>query len=104
MKRIYSMIAAFLLSVCGTVSAQQINDNNTPLHLMKPAYRVGYSIPKEAEVKQTLDRLLHYIDQQTPTVLIDKRTGKEITVPACMVPKFTPAKVLKDAVAKLPVK
>lgn len=79
MKRIYSMIAAFLLSVCGTVSAQQINDNNTPLHLMKPAYRVGYGIPEEAEVKQTLDRLLHYIDQQTPTVLIDKRTGKEIT-------------------------
>ncbi|MCR5258744.1 MAG: HU family DNA-binding protein [Desulfovibrio sp.] len=32
------------------------------------------------------------------------RTGTEITVPACMVPKFTPAKVLKDAVAKLPVK
>ena len=26
-----------------TTSAQQVvNDNNTPLHLMKPAYKVGY--------------------------------------------------------------
>lgn len=32
------------------------------------------------------------------------QTGAEITVPASMVPKFTPARALKDAIAKMPVK
>ena len=79
MKKVIPIIFSFLLTVCGSTNAQQVNDNNTPLHLLKPAYRVGYGIPKAAEVKQTLDRVLHYIDQETPAVLIDNRTGKEIT-------------------------
>lgn len=57
------------------VYAQQINDNNTPLHLMKPAYRVDYGIPTTEEVKATMDRVLTYIDEQTPAVLVDKKTG-----------------------------
>lgn len=57
----------------------QVNDNNTPLHLMKPAYRIGYGIPQEAEVKQTIDRVLSYIDNETPATLVDKTTGKEVT-------------------------
>ena len=56
-----------------------VNDNNTPLHLMKPAYRVGYGIPSTQEVKQTMDRVLRYIDSETPAILVDKRTGKEVT-------------------------
>ena len=45
-----------------TANAQQVNDSNTPLHLMKPEYKVGYGIPAESEVKQTMDRVLRYID------------------------------------------
>ena len=62
------------------VYAQQINDNNTPLHLMKPAYRVNYGIPTTEEVKATMDRVLTYIDEQTPAVLVDKKTGKEVVI------------------------
>lgn len=70
--------------LCGllatTATAQPaVNDNNTPLHLMKPDYKVGYGIPKEAEVKQVMDRVLRYIDSETPAVLVDKRTGQEVT-------------------------
>ena len=56
-----------------------VNDNNTPLHLMKPDYRVGYGIPKVEEVKQVTDRVLSYIDSETPATLVDKRTGREVT-------------------------
>ena len=53
-----------------TASAQQvINDNNTPLHLMKPAYQIGYGIPTTENVKQTMDRVLRYIDAETPAEL-----------------------------------
>ena len=53
---------------------------------------------------------LQELHEADPLVIINDilisahECGTEITVPACMVPKFTPAKVLKDAVAKLPVK
>ena len=59
--------------------AQQVNDNNTPLHLMKPEYKTGYGIPTEQDVKLTMDRVLHYIEAETPATLVDKRTGREVT-------------------------
>ena len=58
---------------------QQVNDNNTPLHLMKPAYRIAYGIPTVADVKQTMDRILQYIDRETPAELSDSQTGKTVT-------------------------
>ncbi len=64
---------------CLNATAQQVNDNNTPLHLMKPAYRIPYGIPTAAEVKQTMDRILRYIDSETPAELVDERTGKPVT-------------------------
>ena len=71
--------AALTFMVAMPIHAQQINDNNTPLHLMKPAYRVNYGIPSTEEVKATMDRVLNYIDEQTPAVLVDRKTGKEVT-------------------------
>ena len=62
------------------VSAQQVvNDNNTPLHLMQPQYQVGYGIPTVEGVKKTMDRVLGYIEAETPSMLVDKQTGKEVT-------------------------
>ena len=78
------LILSLLLGGLGcamTTSAQQVNDNNTPLHLMRPQYQVGYGVPTVERVKQTIDRVLHYIDAETPAVLVDKRTGKEVTRP-----------------------
>jgi len=62
-----------------TASAQQMNDNNTPLHLMKPEYKTGYGIPTVESVKQVTDRVLKYIDAETPALLVDKKAGQEIT-------------------------
>ena len=61
-----------------SASAQQVNDNNTPLHLMKPEYKTGYGIPTVDKVKMSMDRILKYVDAETPAVLIDKKTGKEV--------------------------
>ena len=58
----------------------QVNDNNTPLHLMQPAYQIGYDIPTQESVKQTLDRVLKYIDAETPAVLVDKTSGREVAL------------------------
>lgn len=73
-----------LLGWCALLNAhaQQVNDNNTPLHLMKPAYQTGYGIPEAQDVKLTIDRVLQYIEAETPAALVDKRTGKavELTV------------------------
>ena len=76
MKKFFTII----LLVLGTVSiqAQQINDNNTPLHLMKPAYTHDYGVPTTEEVKQTIDRILQYIERETPAQLIDSQTGLEV--------------------------
>ncbi len=75
-----TMIGLLLLTgACSMVSAQGINDNNTPLHLMRPANSNRYGIPKVSEVKATIDRVLHYIDTETPAVLVDRKTGQEVT-------------------------
>lgn len=68
-----------LLAAAVNMHAQQVNDNTTPLHLMKPAYKQGYGIPSAKEVKQTMDRVLQYVDAETPAVLVDQRTGREVT-------------------------
>ena len=60
--------------------AQQVNDNNTPLHLMQPKYETGYGIPTVESVKQTMDRVLRYIDMETPAALEDPATGKVVRV------------------------
>ena len=69
--------------ICGAMPAsaqtQPVNDNNTPLHLMKPAYRHGYGIPSTTEVKQTMDKVLRYISSETPAVLVDQKSGREVT-------------------------
>jgi len=61
-----------------TTERRQMNDSNTALHLMQAGYKVGYGIPKVDEVKQVMDRILHYIDKETPAALIDRRTGQEV--------------------------
>ena len=80
MKKKTILIAA-LCGMMATPSEAQspVNDNNTPLHLMKPEYQVGYGIPTTDEVKQTIDRVLRYVDSETPAALVDKRTGREVT-------------------------
>lgn len=60
-------------------SNQPVNDSNTPLHLLKPAYQKGYGVATAEEVKQDMDRILHYLENNTPTRVVDSRTGSVIT-------------------------
>ncbi|MCR4918679.1 MAG: glycoside hydrolase family 88 protein [Prevotella sp.] len=76
-----SLLAAGLGLLTAAQAQQTVNDNNTPLHLLRPAYRVGYGVPTAEDVKQTMDRVLRYIDAETPAALVDKRTGREVAMP-----------------------
>lgn len=41
------------------------NDATAPLHLMKPAYKYKYGVPKKEEVKASMDRIFTYLDNTT---------------------------------------
>lgn len=70
----------FLLPFCGgNLSAQVVNDATTPLHLMKPAYKIPYGIPDKAKVKADIDRVFSFLDETTPMVVEDAKTGEVIT-------------------------
>ena len=77
------LLLCFTFSLA-TLSAQQkepANDSNTPLHLLQPAYRGSYGIPSPESVKEVLDRILSYLETETPTQVIDTRDGHPVTAP-----------------------
>lgn len=59
-------------------STPEVNDSNTPLHLLDPDYKFAYKEWNTEEIKQFLDRIYIYLDKSTPTRVIDKESGKEI--------------------------
>lgn len=80
----FATLAALSLTSClhphsdgekGTV----MNDSNTPLHLLQPEYNTPYGLPDIGEVKENMDRVLHYLQKSTPTRVVDKASGKVIT-------------------------
>lgn len=56
-----------------------VNDSNTPLHLLQPDYKVGYGVTSVEEIKKDMDRVLKYLEENTPARVVDQRTGKVIT-------------------------
>ena len=42
------------------------NDSNTPLHLLQPDYNIPYGVPAREDVKADLDRILKFVDAETP--------------------------------------
>lgn len=56
-----------------------INDSNTPLHLLQPAYRGTYGALTPEQVKADIERVFTYIDRETPPRVVDKNTGKVVT-------------------------
>lgn len=55
----------------------EINDMTTPLHLLKPEYKVPYGELTVEEVKASIDRVFAYIESNTPVKVFDK-DGKEV--------------------------
>ncbi len=45
---------------------EEVNDLTTPLHLLKPDYKVPYGEATQKSVKEALDRIFAYVDKQTP--------------------------------------
>ena len=77
------IITIALLLATLPVSAQKkktvVNDSNTPLHLLQPAYQGTYGDLTPGQVKKDIDRVFAYIDKETPARVVDKNTGKLIT-------------------------
>lgn len=63
MKRLIIPILACLPLMANAQVVQ--NDATAPLHLMKPAYKYKYGVPKKEEVKASLDRIFKYLDEST---------------------------------------
>ena len=68
-KKALFLLSAMIILSCN-LSAQQ-NDSNTPLHLLKPAYRNGYGVPTVSDVIAKIDQVFHYVEANTPARLID---------------------------------
>jgi rhamnogalacturonyl hydrolase YesR len=54
-------------------------DNKTPNDAGEGTYPVPYHLPTVAEITGTISRVRDYIDVSTPTRVVDKGTGAEIT-------------------------
>lgn len=74
MKQIALILSALALSAgvssCGQggqgANTTTVNDTNTPLHLLAPDYNVPYGVPAKDAVKADLDRVLKFLDANTP--------------------------------------
>ena len=73
------LITIFILLVGLDLRAQKVNDSNSPLHLMKPEYDTPYGKPEVKSITEVLDRVYNYLNQVTPTVLLNKDTQQEIS-------------------------
>lgn len=65
---------ATLTACTSAPSAQQteeVNDSNTPLHLLKPDYHVPYGELSADSVKAALDRIYAYIESERPDEFVD---------------------------------
>ena len=85
---------ALLMAGCknATTPAQteEINDATTPLHLLKPEYKVPYGELKAEDVKASLDRIYDYIEAERPTGFVDKDgklTGIDSSNPISKLPE-----------------
>lgn len=80
MKKI--LITGLLIASTTCLFAQKkketINDSNTPLHLLQPAYKVPYGALSVGNVKADIDRVLRYLENSTPTRVVSKKSGKVI--------------------------
>lgn len=86
MKKPFTLLICLVLSVTvtftaalGQANSPKANDSTTPLHLLKPNYPVPYGQPRVEEVTAVLNRVYTYLENSTPTQVIDRQTGQEIT-------------------------
>ena len=59
-----------------SLSAQEVNDQNTPLHLMQPQYSTPYGVPSTDELSAVENRVVRYLDTAMPWKPQDNRLPK----------------------------
>ena len=66
-----------------SVNAQYVDtkkvDASTKLYLAKPGYKTPYGETSPENVKAIMDRVLSYLEEVTPTGVIDKNSKETIT-------------------------
>ncbi len=78
---LFAAIATAFVSCTSTPqqTTEEVNDANTPLHLLKPDYKVPYGELSADSVRNALDRVYAYIESERPEEYLDK-DGNETTV------------------------
>jgi len=65
-KSVFLLLTIILSAFTSESIAQKVqNDSNSPLHLMRPAYKYNYGVPSAANVKKTIDRVKDYLVSNT---------------------------------------
>lgn len=78
-KRFRSIAWCLIVFTCAfTEVFSQINDVNTPLHLMQPDYPVPYEAPSISEVTSVIDRVYNFLETETASKVIDSKSEQEI--------------------------
>lgn len=75
------LLFSFFVLLSSSLKAQQPvkgNDSTVPLHALPPDYKVPYGTTKPEDIKKVLDRILTYLEAQTPTELVNSKTGETI--------------------------
>lgn len=69
------------MAICltGFESKAQVTDVNTPLHLLQPEYPTPYMEPEVADVKEVLDRVYNFLENNTASGMIDTKTKKALS-------------------------
>lgn len=83
MKTMRTVAAALLFWVLaipsGAQPAEKKTDVNTPLHLLQPDYDVPYGKTTSDDIAAVLGRVLEYLDNTTPTTLVNQKSGETVT-------------------------
>ncbi|MBZ9630068.1 glycoside hydrolase family 88 protein [Salegentibacter sp. LM13S] len=72
-------ILLVILCLLGFESKAQVTDVNTPLHLLQPDYPTPYMDNEVEDVKEVLDRVYDFLENNTASGMIDKKTKKALT-------------------------
>lgn len=73
-RKLILTLMAGCIALNGTAQTQEVNDVNTPLHLMKPQYDTPYGTPSAQQVKGVIDRVLGYLHTAMP----DRMDGEKL--------------------------
>lgn len=71
MKQLLMGVATLCMLPHTGLQAQEINDSNTPLHLLQPAYESPYGAVDTIEVARKLEQIFQYINKETPMQLLE---------------------------------